>query len=204
MLALFLSKLLSLGLCPRKPSCTHLLGSIPWGYDGHSIGIQRALPSPSSCTDCSRGPREVTSLLGLSHLWDGVADRPGSPPVMSPPPRRGPSPRALTRPVAWWGPRVDLVLLARFRSPARSSAASPASVMRLPQGLGACSACRLWSWGPSPGSCPVAGRPPPPAAAVGGQWLEHLPWRRPDPVPCPRFGGAKRDLPEVSITAGLL
>lgn len=22
-----------LGFCPRKPSCTHLLSSLPWGYD---------------------------------------------------------------------------------------------------------------------------------------------------------------------------
>lgn len=93
-------------------------------------------------------------------------------------------------------------------SPARSSAASPASPScGLPSGSGACSACTPWSWEPSPGSCPAACRPPPPASAAGGQRLE-APQAVARPLtlsfsPFP-WVGQKGDSTGFSIAVGLL
>lgn len=115
--------------------------------------------------------------------------------VMSPPPTTHVS--SPSAPASYWVGRVckhedrqsQAVVpgaSAGASSPVRSSAASPASPScGLPSGSGACSACMLWSWEPSPGSCPAACRPPPPASAAGGKQLERLPEQWPDPWPSP-------------------
>ena len=167
----------------------------------HLIGIQRAVPSALILhwLFCVLG--EVTSLLGLSFLiyetvWSDLLSC-QDPLCDVPTTHRGPSLRGSDSAQSHGGARVPGAS-AFASAPARSSAASPGSLScGLPSGSGACSACTLWSWGPSPGSCPVACRPPPPVAAVERGVVRTSPLTEVTPLsPCPPFGGAEKGLPE--------
>ena len=177
-----------LGFCPRKPSCTHLLSSIPRGYDYETwLEFREQCPPHSSCTDCSRVLGEVTSLLGLSFLiyetvWldhlrcrDPLCDVPTT--------RRGPSLRGSDSAQSRGGAEY-LVLLPSL--PLLLNLLLLLQLLRhagFPQGLALAPLVRFGVEGRLQGRVPSHAGHHLLSQLSRREWLEHLPWWRPDPCP---------------------